>query len=135
MDAQHHQLRAREAGQHLAWHRRDLLQQWRIRGRLVRGSVGVDAAGNIYASGFRNQTNFPTLNALFPTTNGSSDCWIAKFGEIVIVTPSPSVLTASGGANHKHVPATLSYADGPSAHVWEQGRVGCFPPSVRLLTF
>ena len=78
-------------------------------------SVGVDAAGNIYASGFTNQTDFPTLNALFPTIHGTTDCWVAKFGEVVIVTPSPSVLTANGGANHKLVPVTLAYNEPSSS--------------------
>ena len=74
-------------------------------------SVGVDAAGNIYASGYTTQIDFPTLNALFPTISGHADTWIAKFGEVVIITPSPSELTASGGANHKLVPVTLSYGE------------------------
>ncbi len=87
-------------------------------GGAVAGSVGVDAAGSIYVSGYTNQSDFPTLNALFPTISGYSDCWIAKFGEVVIVTPSPSVLSASGGANHKLVPVTLTYNElSSSAHV------------------
>jgi hypothetical protein len=81
-------------------------------------SVGVDAAGNIYASGYTNQADFPTLNALFPTINGPRDLWIAKFGEVVIITPSPNVLSASGGSNHKLVPVTLTYSEpSSSAHV------------------
>jgi hypothetical protein len=87
-------------------------------GTAAAGNVGVDAAGNIYASGYTNQTDFPTLNALFPTIHGTSDCWIAKFGDVVIVTPSPNMLSASGGANHKLVPVTLTYGESSSsAHV------------------
>jgi hypothetical protein len=85
-------------------------------GNAVANSVGVDAAGGIYASGFTNQPDFPMLNALFPTISGNSDCWVAKFGDIVIITPSPSVLTANGGANHKFVPVTLAYNE-PSSSV------------------
>ena len=80
-------------------------------------TVNLDAAGNIYASGGTTQTDFPTLNALFPTNAGGRDCWIAKFGEVVIVTPSPSVLSAGGAANHKLVPVTLTYGEpSSSAH-------------------
>ncbi len=83
-------------------------------GNASAGSVGVDAAGSIYASGFTNQADFPTVNALFPTIHGTTDCWIAKFGEVVIITPSPNVLSASGGSNHKLIPVTLTYSE-PSA--------------------
>jgi hypothetical protein len=84
-------------------------------GNASAGSVGVDAAGSIYASGFTNQADFPMVNALFPTIHGTTDPWIAKFGEVVIVTPSPSELAASGGANHKLVPVTLTYGEPSSS--------------------
>lgn len=78
-------------------------------------NLSLDLAGNIYVSGTTRTINFPLLNALYTAPNGDLDAWVAKFGEVVIITPSPAVLNAQGGANHKLVDVTLAYDDGSSS--------------------
>lgn len=75
-------------------------------------NVDVDAAGNIYISGLTGTIDHPTLNALYPSMIGNGDVWAAKFGDDLIVTPSPAVIDAN---NHELVPVTLAYADASSA--------------------
>ena len=45
-------------------------------------------ANNIYVVGFTYSTNFPTVNALFPTSNGGEEAWVAKIASSGNFTPS-----------------------------------------------
>jgi hypothetical protein len=52
-------------------------------------AIQVDAAGNVYVAGFTTSTDFPTANAVQPSSGGSGDGFLAK------LNPSGSALVYS----------------------------------------
>jgi len=44
-------------------------------------ALAMDAAGNVFLTGYTYSTNFPVANALFPTSKGDTDLFVAKLNQ------------------------------------------------------
>jgi hypothetical protein len=64
------------------------------------GARGVDAhqAGGVWLAGFTGSTDFPTLNAVYPSyTGGGNDAWVMKFCDWSIDPTSDNYTYAASG--------------------------------------
>src|SRR5262249_18025787 len=60
--------------------------------------IAVDSAGNAYAAGFTESSDFPTVNALQGTNHGAGDAFVAKLNAAGTALVYATYLGGSGGS-------------------------------------
>jgi len=97
-------------------------------------SIAVDNSGNVYLTGQTDSTNFPVLNALHPTLNGSSDAFVTELNSAGSGLVYSTYLGGRGGEGgssiavdglgNAYVTGTTSSTDFPTTNPLQANRQG-----------